>query len=46
MSAATDLRLTNDDVATMPDDGNRYELIDWRNVRVQCAPCVVHQGPS
>ena len=28
MTTATDLRLTNADVESMPDDGNRYELID------------------
>jgi len=28
MSAASTLRLTNADLEAMPEDGNRYEVID------------------
>src|ERR1700722_3131012 len=42
MSAASDLRLTNDDVESMPDDGNRYEVIDGE-LYVSSAPSFLHQ---
>jgi Uma2 family endonuclease len=43
MSYASDLRLTNADVEAMPDDGNRYELIDGE-LYVSSAPSVIHQN--
>lgn len=42
MSAASELRLTNADVEAMPDDGNRYEVIDG-DLYVSSAPGFVHQ---
>jgi Uma2 family endonuclease len=42
MSYASDLRLTNADVEAMPDDGNRYELIDGE-LYVSGAPSFNHQ---
>jgi Uma2 family endonuclease len=42
MSYASDLRLTNADVEAMPDDGNRYELIDGE-LYVSSAPSFIHQ---
>ena len=42
MSTAADLRLTNDDVACMPDDGDRCELIDGE-LSVSGAPGYIHQ---
>ena len=41
MSTAS-LRLTNADVESMPDDGNRYELIDVE-LYVSSAPSIIHQ---
>ena len=43
MSYASDLRLTNADLEAMPDDGNRYELIDGE-LYVSSAPSVIHQN--
>jgi len=43
MSTAADLRLTNSDVECMPDDGNRYELIEGK-LHVSSAPGFVHQS--
>lgn len=42
MSIASDLRLTNADLEAMPEDGNRYELIDGV-LYVSSAPSVFHQ---
>ncbi len=42
MSYASDLRLTNADIEAMPDDGNRYELIDGE-LYVSSAPSFNHQ---
>src|ERR1035438_5599867 len=42
MSYASDLRLTNADLEAMPDDGNRYELIDGE-LYVSTAPSFNHQ---
>jgi Uma2 family endonuclease len=42
MSYRNDLRLTNADVATMPDDGKRYELIDGE-LYVSGPPSFSHQ---
>jgi Uma2 family endonuclease len=42
MSYASDLRLTNADLEAMPDDGNRYELIDGE-LYVSSAPSMIHQ---
>jgi Uma2 family endonuclease len=43
MSIASDLRLTNADLEAMPEDGNRYELIDGE-LYVSTAPSVFHQS--
>jgi Uma2 family endonuclease len=43
MSYASDLRLTNADLEAMPDDGNRYELIDGE-LYVSSAPSFIHQN--
>ncbi len=42
MSAAVDLRLTNADIEAMPEDGNRYEVIDGE-LFVSSAPSLMHQ---
>lgn len=42
MSAAVDLRLTNADIESMPEDGNRYEVIDGE-LFVSSAPHAIHQ---
>jgi|SRR6185437_4646611 len=42
MSTAADLRLTNADIEAMPEDGNRYEVIDGE-LYVSSAPHVIHQ---
>ena len=43
MSIASDLRLTNADLEAMPEDGNRYELIDGE-LYVSSAPSYLHQS--
>src|SRR5580692_7296921 len=43
MSYTSDLRLTNADLEAMPDDGNRYELIDGE-LYVSSAPSFIHQN--
>jgi Uma2 family endonuclease len=43
MSTASDLRLTNDDLEAMPEDGNRYEVIDGE-LYVSSAPSFLHQS--
>lgn len=42
MKAATELRLTNADLEAMPEDGNRYEVIDGE-LYVSSAPSYLHQ---
>lgn len=42
MKTATAIRLTNADVESMPDDGNRYELIDGE-LYASAAPSAFHQ---
>jgi Uma2 family endonuclease len=42
MRAAVEPLLTNSDIEAMPDDGNRYELIDGE-LFVSTAPSVLHQ---
>jgi Uma2 family endonuclease len=42
MSTASDLRLTNADLEAMPEDGNRYEVIDGE-LYVSSAPSIFHQ---
>jgi Uma2 family endonuclease len=42
MSVASNLRLTNADIESMPDDGNRYELIDGE-LYVSSSPSFFHQ---
>jgi Uma2 family endonuclease len=42
MSIASELRLTNADLETMPEDGNRYEVIDGE-LYVSSAPSLIHQ---
>jgi Uma2 family endonuclease len=42
MSTASDLRLTNADLECMPDDGNRYELVEGE-LYVSSAPGFIHQ---
>jgi Uma2 family endonuclease len=42
MSAASTLRLTNADLEAMPEDGNRYEVIDGE-LYVSSAPGFTHQ---
>ena len=42
MSIASDLRLTNADLEAMPEDGNRYELIDGE-LYVSAPPTMCHQ---
>jgi Uma2 family endonuclease len=42
MNAASDLRLTNADLEAMPEDGNRYEVIDGE-LYVSSAPGFIHQ---
>jgi len=42
MSIASELRLTNADLETMPEDGNRYEVIDGE-LYVSSAPSYIHQ---
>jgi Uma2 family endonuclease len=43
MSSAVDLRLTNADIEAMPEDGNRYEVIDGE-LFVSSSPSLMHQG--
>lgn len=43
MSTASHLRLTNADLEAMPDDGNRYEVIDGE-LYVSSAPSFIHQN--
>jgi Uma2 family endonuclease len=42
MSISSELRLTNADLESMPEDGNRYEVIDG-DLYVSSAPSVIHQ---
>ena len=42
MSIASELRLTNADLEAMPEDGNRYEVIDGE-LYVSSAPSYIHQ---
>jgi Uma2 family endonuclease len=42
MNTASDLRLTNADLEAMPEDGNRYEVIDGE-LYVSSAPVFIHQ---
>lgn len=42
MNAARELRITNADLEAMPEDGNRYEVIDGE-LFVSSAPNVFHQ---
>jgi Uma2 family endonuclease len=42
MSIASELRLTNADLEAMPEDGNRYEVIDGE-LYVSSAPGLIHQ---
>ncbi len=42
MSTAAQLRLTNADLESMPEDGNRYEVIDGE-LYVSSAPGLIHQ---
>ena len=42
MSIASELRLTNADLEAMPEDGNRYEVIDGE-LYVSSAPGYIHQ---
>jgi Uma2 family endonuclease len=42
MSIASELRLTNADLEAMPEDGNRYEVIDGE-LYVSSAPSLIHQ---
>jgi Uma2 family endonuclease len=43
MNTASDLRLTNADLEAMPEDGNRYEVIDGE-LYVSSAPGFLHQS--
>ena len=43
MSIASELRLTNADLEAMPEDGNRYEVIDGE-LYVSSAPGYIHQS--
>jgi Uma2 family endonuclease len=43
MGISTDLRLTNADLESMPEDGNRYEVIDGE-LYVSTAPAFFHQS--
>jgi hypothetical protein len=42
MRAASELRLTNADLEAMPEDGNRYEVIDGE-LFVSSSPSFLHQ---